>query len=52
MDSPGYIEQDGPAIAPQQDAYYCENPQGYYPYVQQCASGWQRVSPNAPSGYR
>jgi hypothetical protein len=28
--------------------YYCQNPPGYYPYVQQCPSGWQRVSPQAP----
>jgi hypothetical protein len=25
--------------------YYCADPQGYYPYVQQCRNGWQRVSP-------
>jgi hypothetical protein len=25
--------------------YYCNDPQGYYPYVQQCRAGWQRVSP-------
>jgi hypothetical protein len=23
--------------------YYCANPQGYYPYVTQCYSGWQAV---------
>jgi hypothetical protein len=23
--------------------YYCQNPAGYYPYVQQCYSGWQIV---------
>jgi hypothetical protein len=28
--------------------YYCENPAGYYPYVKQCASGWQRVVPYGP----
>jgi hypothetical protein len=25
--------------------YYCANPQGYYPYVQQCPGGWQPVAP-------
>ena len=25
--------------------YYCDNPQGYYPYVQQCAGGWRQVTP-------
>ncbi len=23
--------------------YYCDNPQGYYPYVQQCPRGWRQV---------
>ena len=25
--------------------YYCDNPQGYYPYVQQCPGGWRAVAP-------
>jgi hypothetical protein len=25
--------------------YYCEDPQGYYPYVQQCPGGWRPVAP-------
>jgi hypothetical protein len=25
--------------------YYCENPQGYYPYVRSCPAGWMRVVP-------
>jgi hypothetical protein len=28
---------------PAQSWYYCDNPQGYYPYVQACASGWRPV---------
>jgi hypothetical protein len=28
--------------------YYCANPSGYYPQIQQCASGWQSV-PATPS---
>jgi hypothetical protein len=27
--------------------YYCDNPQGYYPYVQQCPGGWRTV-PQSP----
>jgi hypothetical protein len=26
--------------------YYCENPQGYYPYVHQCPGGWRTVAPS------
>ncbi|MGD0236098.1 MAG: hypothetical protein ABSC55_16385 [Syntrophorhabdales bacterium] len=34
---------------PQQDYwYYCQNPQGYYPYVTQCPGGWMRVVPTPP----
>jgi hypothetical protein len=38
-----------PAPAPQAPAYwyYCQNPQGYYPYVQQCPNGWMQVVPPA-----
>jgi hypothetical protein len=33
-----------PAPAPAaQTWYYCANPQGYYPYVPQCAVAWQAV---------
>ncbi len=31
------------------DWYYCHNPDGYYPSVKSCPSGWQRVPPQAPS---
>lgn len=24
---------------------YCDDPAGYYPYVQECPAGWQRVEP-------
>lgn len=31
-------------VAPQaQTWYYCDNPQGYYPYVSSCTSGWRQV---------
>ncbi|MGE5622256.1 MAG: hypothetical protein ACM3WS_03765 [Bacillota bacterium] len=49
---PVYIEQSGG----QQDLdeqpnywwYYCQLPQGYYPYVQRCPMGWKRVAPQPP----
>ena len=28
--------------------YYCKAAQKYYPYVSECPSGWQRVSPQPP----
>ncbi len=52
-----YVEQQpAPAVsaapAAQNPAagywYYCAESSAYYPYVQQCASGWQRVSPTPP----
>ena len=45
---PVYIERGEVAEpAPQASAswYYCADPQGYYPYVEQCPGGWQAVSP-------
>lgn len=38
---PVYVQ---PPQAPQY-WYYCQNPQGYYPYVQQCPPGWMKVVP-------
>lgn len=37
-----YVEQPPP---PQNYWYYCADSQAYYPYVQSCAGGWQRVLP-------
>ena len=34
----GYYDYGQPSTA-----YYCSDPQGYYPYVTQCYSGWQTV---------
>jgi hypothetical protein len=28
--------------------YYCHSPKGYYPYVQACPSGWQKVAATPP----
>jgi len=39
---PTVIIQPAPP-PPTQVWYYCPNPQGYYPYVTQCYSGWQAV---------
>jgi hypothetical protein len=50
--APTYIEQNATgAYGPpaQQNAYwyFCPDSQTYYPYVQQCASQWQQVQPQA-----
>jgi hypothetical protein len=48
-----YVEQGQEAAppAPRADSYwyYCPEAKAYYPYVSQCAGGWQRVSPRPPS---
>jgi hypothetical protein len=38
-----------PGPAPIQYWYYCDNPKGYYPYVQSCGRAWQPV-PATPPG--
>ena len=44
-----YIEQGGPQAAEQGSWwYYCDASRGYYPYVRECPSGWQRVPPAPP----
>jgi hypothetical protein len=54
--APVYVEQGQPgptASAPpaqnQSYWYFCRESNGYYPYVNQCAGPWQRVSPQPPS---
>jgi hypothetical protein len=37
------------AAAPVSYWYYCAAAKGYYPYVRECPSGWQRVLPR-PQG--
>jgi len=46
--APVYVEQ--PQVVPEVPAYwyYCQDPQGYYPQVQNCSGGWQQVPPQAP----
>jgi hypothetical protein len=46
---PVYIEQGGQQINAEADWKYCAQPQGYYPHVQECRSGWQSV-PQQPPG--
>ena len=45
-----YVEQNpqpAPAAQPAAPAYwyFCADSRAYYPYVRECASGWQRVAP-------
>jgi hypothetical protein len=43
-----YIEQPVPDPAAQAYWYYCPQSNAYYPQVQSCAGGWQRVAPQPP----
>lgn len=48
-----YVEQGTqpePAPPPTHWWYYCAEAKAYYPYVRECAGGWQRVSPTPPPG--
>jgi len=51
-----YIERSDAAALPVQQSqgywYYCPEPKAYYPYVKECAGGWQRVSPTPPGEIR
>jgi hypothetical protein len=50
--SPAYIEQSpAPAEQGSQYWYYCPSARAYYPYVDGCPEGWQRVQPSPqPAG--
>jgi hypothetical protein len=37
------------AYAPTQYWAYCQSPEGYYPYVQDCPGGWLSVVPTPPT---
>jgi hypothetical protein len=45
-----YVEPPTPEAAPPPATYwyYCNDPQGYYPYVTQCPGGWRPVVPTPP----
>lgn len=52
---PAIVVQQAPPVPtglpPAQFWYYCDNPQGYYPYVASCNGAWREVPvtpPNAP----
>lgn len=48
---PVYIERQDEESSIESRAgywYYCGNPQGYYPYVQQCNVTWQQVPARPP----
>lgn len=50
--APMYIERGDSAANPRQDSgywHYCDNPQGYYPYVKDCPGGWRLVPSTPPS---
>lgn len=43
--SMGQNVQSGPGPSGEQWWYACRKPAGYYPYVKDCPSGWQKVPP-------
>ncbi len=49
--APVVVQQAPPVmVQPQPEPsywYYCQHPQGYYPYVQSCPNGWMKVVPPA-----
>jgi hypothetical protein len=46
---PSYVQPPPVYVEPQQPQqnywYYCQDPQGYYPYVKNCPGGWMKVVP-------
>jgi hypothetical protein len=38
------------AVPANQYWYYCTDPAGYYPYVQNCSKAWMQVVPQADPG--
>jgi hypothetical protein len=52
VDDDYYGDQDyGTPGASPYSWYYCQNPPGYYPYIQTCNGPWQPVPAGAPPGY-
>lgn len=48
VNPPVYIERSPPQPAQPLESgywYYCNEPEGYYPYVQECPNGWRQVDP-------
>ena len=53
MQSPPIYVEQGAAAAPAAPGaenfwYFCNSPQGYYPYIKECPGGWQKVVPQIP----
>ncbi len=48
---PVYIQQEQVRPVRKQANYwhYCQNPEGYYPYVKNCPGGWLQVAPQPPA---
>ena len=51
--APAYYPPATEYVAPQPAPassywYYCPDSRAYYPYVRECASGWQQVAPQPP----
>jgi hypothetical protein len=45
---PAYVQ---PAPQPEEETYYwyfCQESQGYYPYIKKCPGGWLKVIPPQP----
>jgi hypothetical protein len=43
---PTVVQPPAVTVEPQQNYwYYCQEPQGYYPYVKECPGGWMKVVP-------
>lgn len=51
-ESPAVIQQQPQVyVQPEEQQYYwyfCQSPEGYYPYVKKCPGGWLKVIPPAP----
>jgi hypothetical protein len=51
---PAIVVQQPPPVPtglpPAQQWYYCDNPQGYYPYVASCNGAWREVPTTPPPG--
>lgn len=43
------IDDTGPIDQPTSYWYYCTQPAGYFPYVQNCSQPWMKVVPQIPS---
>ena len=48
-ESPPVFTQPAPQPGGAYYWYYCENPEGYYPYVRECPNGWMKVNPSPAS---